>query len=74
LFPLFAAGIVDTGDKFTASVVCSAPCRWYQQHQQYLWHFTPARKFSKKCEMTLMLFSGPCGKMIHENYLKQKIS
>jgi hypothetical protein len=31
------------------------------------------REFSKKFEMTLMLFSGALGKMIHEN-LKQKIS
>jgi hypothetical protein len=32
------------------------------------------REFSKKFKMTLMLFSGAWGKMIHEKYLKQKIS
>jgi hypothetical protein len=30
--------------------------------------------FSKKFEMTLVLFSGAWGKMIHEKNLKQKIS
>ncbi len=31
-------------------------------------------EFSKKFEITLMLFSGAWGKVIHENNLKQKIS
>jgi hypothetical protein len=31
------------------------------------------RKFSKKIEITLNLFSGAWGKMIHEKNLKQKI-
>jgi hypothetical protein len=32
------------------------------------------REFSKKFEMTLLLFSGAWGKVIHEKNLKQKIS
>ncbi len=32
------------------------------------------REFSKNFEMTLMLFSGAWGKMIHQRNLKQKIS
>jgi hypothetical protein len=32
------------------------------------------REFSKKFEMTLMLFSGVLGMMIHKKNLKQKIS
>jgi hypothetical protein len=55
----FTIGVVDTGSKFATSVVewCTLTC-------EYL------RKFSKKFEITLLLFSG---KMIHEKNLKRKI-
>jgi hypothetical protein len=39
----FATTLIDTGCKFfTGGAVdtCGATCHWYQQHQQYLWHFT----------------------------------
>jgi hypothetical protein len=51
----------DTGGKFAAGVVDTGG-RWCT--------FT----FSKKFEMTLMLFSGAWGKIIHEENLKHKIS
>ncbi len=46
-------------------------CRWHRRCTltcEYL------REFSKKFEMTLMLFLGAWGKVIHEKNLKQKIS
>jgi hypothetical protein len=52
-------GVVDTIDKFATSVVDTGGA--------------PPR-IKKKIEMTLILFSGACGKMIHEKNLKQKIS
>jgi hypothetical protein len=59
----FAAGVVDTGVNFATGVndTGGAPC-------------TLHRKFSKKFDMTLMLFSGAWEKVIHEKNLKQKIS
>ncbi len=42
--------------------------RWCTLTCEYL------REFSKKFEMTLLLFSGAWGKVIHEKNLKQKIS
>jgi hypothetical protein len=56
------ASVIETGGKFTTGDNDTAgEC-------EYLC------KCSKKFEMTLMLFSGAWGKMIHENSLKQKIS
>ncbi len=42
--------------------------RWYTLTCEYL------REFSKKFEMTLMLFSGAWGKVIHDKNLKSKKS
>jgi hypothetical protein len=50
LFPLFATGFLDTGDKFATGVVNTGG------------------------EITVMLFSGAWGKMIHKKNLEQKIS
>ncbi len=60
----FAAGVVDTGGKFATGVVKNggAPLTC-----EYL------REVSKKFKMTLMLFSGAWGKVIHEKNLKQNI-
>ncbi len=49
-------------------IICRR-CRWYR------WcTFTCAylREYSKKCKMTLMLFSGAWGKMIHERTWRKK--
>jgi hypothetical protein len=51
-------------------IICHR-CRWYQWCTFTLEYF---RECSKKIEMTLTLFSGAWGKMIHEKNLKQKIS
>ncbi len=60
----FDTGVIDASGKFANGVVdtSGAPCTC-----EYL------RKFLKKFEMTLMLFSGAWGKVIHEKNLKQKI-
>ncbi len=70
-------GIVDTGGKFATGVnntrgtggICHR-CRWH-------WWCTLTcenlREFLKKIEMTVKLFSGVWGKVIHEKNLKQKI-
>jgi hypothetical protein len=69
----FAAGVVDTGGKFATGVVdtnrrqfatgvidTGGKFLWYTLTCEYL------SEFSKKFEMTLMLFSGAWGKVIHE--------
>ncbi len=75
----FAAGIVDTGGKFAAGVnntrgtggkICHR-CRW---HRWCTFTCEYLREFSKKFEMTQMLFSGAWGKVVHQINLKQKIS
>jgi hypothetical protein len=71
----FAAGVVDTGDKFATSVIDTGSnfaadvvlYRWCTLTCEYF------RKFLKKFKMTLALFSGAWGKIIHEKNLKQKI-
>jgi hypothetical protein len=54
----FAKGVVDTGGKF--ATVSLIPARRCTLTCEYL------RQFSKKFEMTQMLFSGDWGKMINE--------
>jgi hypothetical protein len=56
----FTAGVVDMAAKF-ATPCCTLTCEYLPE-------------FSKKFEMTLVLFSGAWGKTIHEKKLKQKIS
>jgi hypothetical protein len=71
----FAAGVVDTGDKFAKSVVDTGSnfaadvvlYRWCTLTCEYFC------KLLKKIKMTLALFSGAWGKIIHEKNLKQKI-
>jgi hypothetical protein len=46
-------------------------CRWYNGAP---WFANISANFSKNIEITLTLFSGAWGKMIHEKNLKQKIS
>ena len=43
-------------------------CRWCTLSREYL------REFSKKFEMTVLLYSDACGKLIHEKNQKSKIS
>ncbi len=75
----FATGVNNTSG--TGVKICRRCCwyrwqiclwccwhRWYTLTCEYL------HKFSKKFEMTLMLFSGVWGKVIHEKNLKQNIS
>jgi hypothetical protein len=75
LFPLFATSVIDIGGKFAASIVDTGG-------NLLLVSTTPAvlvvhlhlrifRKFSEKFEMTLVVFSGACGKLTHEKNLKQ---
>ncbi len=52
----FSAGVVDTGGKFDTGVVDTGGASWLEK----------ITEFSKKFEMTLKLFSGPWGKMMHE--------
>ncbi len=54
----------------TAGKICRR-CRWNRWCTLTCEYF---REFPKKFEMTLMLFSGAWGKVIHEKNLKQKIS
>jgi hypothetical protein len=80
----FAAGVVVTGGKFAASVVdtggnlppvsLTRVPRICHRGQICHWCRCRCREFSKKIKMTLMLFSGAWGKVIHEKNLKQKIS
>ncbi len=66
LLPVLLTGINNTSG--TDGKICHR-CRWYRWCTftcEYL------LKFSNKFEMTLMLFSGSWGKMIHEKNLKQK--
>jgi hypothetical protein len=68
LFSLFAAGIDDTSGirgKIAADVIDTG---WCTMTCKYLCEYT------KKNEMTLMLFSGTWWKMIHEKNPKQTIS
>jgi hypothetical protein len=58
----FASGVVDTGGKFAAGVLDTGGAPLL------------ANISAKKFEMTLTLFSGAWGKVIHEINLKQKIS
>ncbi len=51
-------------------IICHR-CRW---HQRCTLTCENLREFSKKFEMTLMLFLAAWGKMIHEKKLKQKTS
>jgi hypothetical protein len=53
-------GVVDTGGKFVAGVIDTGGAL--------------SREFSKRYEMTMMLFLGAWGKMIHEKNLEAKIS
>jgi hypothetical protein len=65
----FAARVVDTGGNFplaSSTPVANLPS--VSLTFEYL------RKFSKIFKMTLVLFSGAWGKIIHEKNLKQKIS
>jgi hypothetical protein len=70
----FAAGVVDTRGNLplvSLTPVANLPpvsYRWCTLTCEYF------REFSKKFEMTLVLFSGAWGKVIHEKNLKQKIS
>jgi hypothetical protein len=57
----YAAGVVDTGGKFATGSLISVV------------HLDFSAKFSKKFEMTLVLFIGASGNMIHGKNLKQKI-
>jgi hypothetical protein len=88
LFPLFAAGVVDTGGNLpSASLTPAANLPPVSTTQGELVAKFAAgvvdtsgapceylREFSKKFEMILMLLSGAWGKVIHEKNLKQKIS
>ncbi len=40
----------------------------------FLYNLRISTRISEKIEMTLMLFSGALGKMIHEKNLQQKVS
>ncbi len=84
MFQLFTSGVVDTGANLppvllipatnlppvSLTPVASLPPVLLIPvvHLDYL------HEFSKKFEMTTMLFSGAWGKMIHEKKLKQKSS
>jgi hypothetical protein len=68
LFQLFATwGKICQWCKFSADVIDTG-IRWGTLTCKYLCNF------SKKFHMTVRLFSGAWGKMIHEKNLKQKIS
>ncbi len=88
MFQLFATGVVDTGSKFTFGVIGTddnlplvslTNLPPYQRQRRYWWqnwgHWY--RWCTSTCEylhaLTLMLFSGAWGKMIHEKNPKQKI-
>jgi hypothetical protein len=60
---LISAGSISLDSTFKGTV---SRHQWCTLTYEYL------REFSKKFEMTLMLFSGAWGKVIHEKNLKQK--
>jgi hypothetical protein len=64
MVPLFATGVVDTSG--TMQSVSLTPVMHL--------HLRISLGIFKKFEMTLMLFSGAWGKIIHEKNLKQKVS
>ncbi len=75
-FP-FATSVVDTGGSLKlrkSPRICHRIChrcrwhRWQTLSHEYL------REFSKKFEMTLMVYSGAWGNLIHEKNQKSKIS
>ncbi len=57
----FTTGVVDTGGKFATGVIDTGGA-------------PRLANFVQKFGMTLVLFSGAWGKMIHEKNLKQNIS
>ncbi len=61
----FASSVFDTGGKFATGVVDTGGVPWL---------VNISANFRKKFEMTLVLFSGAWGTVIHEKNLKQKIS
>ncbi len=69
----FVAGVIDTGDKFATGLVDMvanlSPVSLIPVMHLPL-RISP--QILKKFEMTLMLFSGAWGKMIHEQNLNQK--
>ncbi len=75
LYPVFATSVVNTGGKFTAGVVDAVgnlpPVSLIPVVHLDL-RVSPW--ILKKFEMTLILFSGDWGDMIHEKNLKRKIS
>jgi hypothetical protein len=71
--PLFATSVVDTGGKFATGIINTSGTSVIKTSGA---PYEPCEYFCemlKKFEMTLMLFSGAWGKMIHEKNLKQKI-
>jgi hypothetical protein len=64
LFPLFATSVIDTGAKF--SMESTTSYRLFTLTCEYLCILL------KKFEMTLKLFSGAWGKMIHEKKILKK--
>jgi hypothetical protein len=77
LFPLFAAGMVNTGGKFSTDIkntsktggkICRQCCRyrWCTLAYEYLCELL------KKFETVLTGYSGAAGKLIHEKNQKQK--
>ncbi len=86
--PKFAAGIIDTSGKFATHVKNTSGtggkiwcrCRWYQWQichwcQRHPWCTLICeylREFLKKFELTLKLFSGAWGKLIHEKKTEAK--
>jgi hypothetical protein len=58
----FAAGVVDTGGKFTTGTGGAVHL-----------HLRISPRILEKVKMTLMLFSGAWGRMIHKKNLTQKI-
>ncbi len=66
-----ASGVVDTGVNFATCVIDTGGNSDTGGAPRLANIFV---NFSKKFEMTLMLFSGAWGKVIHEKNLKHKIS
>ncbi len=83
-----AAGIVDIGGQqhkgnwwqnltpvsLIPAAICHRFCHRCRWHQWCTLTCEYLREFSKKFEITLLLFSGAWGKVMHEKNLKQKIS
>jgi hypothetical protein len=74
LFTIFATGIVDTGGEFATNVVDTGSTGGKIYHWWCNLTANISANFQQKSEMTLMLFSGAWGKMIHDKNLKQQIS